>query len=606
MLFRSKELRSSIRAVFGMARLAWQAQPACFTGIILTNVLQGFSPLAIAWVTKLLFDLLFQGLQSGLGISLIRDFLPLLILQAALLIFNQMIAPVNSYLNAELARMLALSTQSTIYKKVNDFVGLTYFENSKFYDTIQLATQGAQFGPMQIVSVFSNLLQNIVLLTGFFSVLIPFNPLLALVVGIAALPQLCAQFKMGGQRYNLAFQNTPKERRASYYGFILSDVYSAKEIRLFGLADYFLKGFLNLYKEIHFAQRHQQRREMQYQLFFGILSSLVASGAFAVVVVQAFSGHLSLGDVTLYISAVGSIQGGLLAIIFDLSNLNEGVLFYKRFTDLLLLSQPSPTITPIRPVIPIKSNIELRNVSFRYTEEHPWVLRDVNLLIPGGKCLALVGANGAGKTTLVKLLTRLYEPTLGQILWDGIDIREFKPEELRSRIGAIFQDFMQYSLTAQENIGLGDVKHVENLSRVRDAAMKAGVHATIETLPRGYQTMLSRWLDDENAGVDMSGGEWQKIAIARMFMRDASLLILDEPTSALDAEAEYETYNNFVNLMAGRTSLLISHRFSTVRMADAIAVLEGGCITEYGSHDELFSRSGTYTKLYNMQADRYR
>lgn len=606
MLLRSKEVRSSVHAVYGMTRLAIQAQPVCFAGIVLINLLQGFYPLATAWVTKLLFDLLSKGLQSGLGINLIRDLLPLLISQAALMVLHQMIAPIDRYLNAELARKLALSTQSTIYKKVNDFVGLTYFENSRFYDTIRLATEGAQFGPLQIVSIFTNFLQNVVLLAGFFSVLIPFNPLLALIVGIAALPQLYTQLRLGGQRYDLAFQNTPKERRASYYGFILSDVYSAKEIRLFGLADYFLKGFLDLYKEIHSGQRRQQRREMRYQLFLGILSSLVASGAFAVVVVQAFSGRLSLGDVTLYISAVGSIQGGLLGIVFALSNLNEGVLFYKRFTDLLSLSPPTPTITPPRPIIPVKSNIELRNISFRYTEEHPWVLRDVNLIIPAGKCLALVGANGAGKTTLVKLLTRLYDPTAGQILWDGIDIREFKPEELRNRIGAIFQDFIQYSLTAQENIGLGDVGHIEDLSRIRDAAMKAGVHTTIETLSQGYQTMLSRWLNDDISGVDLSGGEWQKIAIARMFMRDADLLILDEPTSALDAKAEYETYNRFVNLMEGRTSLLISHRFSTVRMADMIAVLEDGKISEYGAHNQLLSLGGTYAKLYTMQANLYK
>ena len=606
MLFWSKEFRSSVLTVCGMANFAWQAQPACFVGIILSNILQGFYPLATAWVTKLLFDLLSRGLQSGLGINLLRNFLPLLILQGALLILNQMIAPVNSYLNAELTRMLTLKTQSTIYQKVNEFVGLTYFENSKFYDTIQEATQGAQLGPMQIISIFTNFLQSIILLIGFFSVLIPFNPLLALVVGITALPQLYAQLKLGSQRYYLAFQNTPKERRASYYGFLLSDVYSAKEIRLFGLADYFLKGFFDLYHEIHSAQRNQQWREMRYQLFLGVLSSLVASGAFAVVVVQAIAGRLSLGDVTLYISAVGSIQGGLLSIVFGLANLNEGVLFYKRFTDLLLLTPPIQPISSIRPVMRAKSHIELRNVSFRYTEEHPWVLRDVSLLIPVGKCLALVGANGAGKTTLVKLLTRLYDPTEGQILWDGIDIREFKPEELRSHIGAIFQDFMRYSLTAQENIGLGDVKHIKNLNRIHDAAVKAGVHTTIDNLPLGYQTMLSRWLDDGNFGVDLSGGEWQKIAIARMFMRDTDLLILDEPTSALDAQAEYETYNHFVNLMAKRTSLLISHRFSTVRMADTIAVLEDGCITECGSHDELFLRGGTYAKLYNMQAERYR
>lgn len=235
------------------------------------------------------------------------------------------------------------------------------------------------------------------------------------------------------------------------------------------------------------------------------------------------------------------------------------------------------------------------------------MLRDINLCIPAGQCLALVGLNGAGKTTLVKLLTRLYDPTEGQILWDGIDLREFDPVELRCHMGAIFQDFIRYDLTVQENIGLGDVERIKQSEAIRQAANKAGIHKLVERLPQGYDTILSRWLvgKDTGAGADLSGGEWQKIALARMFMRDADMLMLDEPTAALDAQAEYDLYSSFVELMAGRTSLLITHRFSTVRMADAVAVLEQGQITEYGSHTELVARKGTYAHLYQMQAERY-
>jgi ATP-binding cassette subfamily B protein len=356
---------------------------------------------------------------------------------------------------------------------------------------------------------------------------------------------------------------------------------------------------------VNYTERNQQKYELRWKFFLNVLTSLVASGAFVIVAAEAFAGHLSLGDVTLYVNAVTSVQGGLGGIISSISGLNENALFYTYFTNLLALPQPLSLSESPHLVEKLGSGIELRHVSFRYSEEHPWVLRDVNLYIPAGQCLALVGLNGAGKTTLVKLLLRFYDPSEGQILWDGTNIREFEPAALRRRIGAVFQDFMRYDLTAQENIGLGDIKHVEDIRRVREAAAKASIHDKIEQLPQGYQTTISLMFGGEGPSVDLSTGEWQKIATARMFMRESDLLILDEPTAALDAQAEHDTYNHFVELLAGRTSVLISHRFSTVRMADVIAVLENGKITEYGSHEQLLALAGTYAKLYTMQAEKY-
>lgn len=604
MIHRLKNAPRFIASVFNMFRLAWQAHPTFLGGIIFLTIFQGGMPLASAWITKLLFDLLAQSLIRNAAVNW-PQLLWLLAAQALLTVSGQMMAPAYNYLNAELGRKLTLEIQSTVYQKINSFAGIAYFENAELYDTIQLAQQGAQLSSSQTVTTVTSLVQSTVTLGSFLGVLLAFSPLLVGLVLVAAVPHLYAQFKFGRQRFGLAYQTSQHGRRKFLYSFILSSSHAAKEVRLFDLGGYFLDKVIQLYKKVHQAERSQQAYELRWKLLLNALSSLVASGAFVIVIAQAFNGHLSLGDVTLYVSAVASAQGGLGGIVSALASLNESALFYTYFANLLALPQPLSLSESPHPVEKLGSGIELRHVSFRYSEEHPWVLRDVNLYIPAGQCLALVGLNGAGKTTLVKLLLRFYDPSEGQILWDGTNIREFEPAALRRRIGAVFQDFMRYDLTAQENIGLGDIKHVEDIRRVREAAAKASIHDKIEQLPQGYQTTISLMFGGEGPSVDLSTGEWQKIATARMFMRESDLLILDEPTAALDAQAEHDTYNHFVELLAGRTSVLISHRFSTVRMADVIAVLENGKITEYGSHEQLLALAGTYAKLYTMQAEKY-
>ncbi len=492
-------MRRRVSAVIRFARqtgqlvaLAWQAQPACFSGVLVLNVTQGLVPVATAWVTKLLFDLLAQALQGNTPSNVVATVLPLLAAQALLAALSSTMTHGSTFLTAELSRRVTLQAQLAVYRQVNRFVGLRYFEDPRFYDRMQLATQGAMMGPEQTVHIFSNVLQSTVTLSGFLVVLLAFSPLLAALYAGAAAVRLVVELKLGRYRLLLAEENSPQERQASYYGSILSGLPFVKELRLFGLADYFLARFRRGYQAIHRAQRRQQARELRWESGLGLLSSLVASAAFVVVVLQAFAGRISLGDVTLYTSAVGSVQGGLTGLVFAIASLNESLLFFRRFTDLAALPEPMPVASPGRPIGRLTTGIKLRNVSFRYSEEHPWVLRHVNLTIPANRCTALVGSNGAGKTTLVKLLTRLYDPTEGHILWDGTDLRDFSPAALRARLGAVFQDFAQYGLTARENIGVGDVRRLADRDRVQQAAKSAGIHEALAALPQGYETLLSR------------------------------------------------------------------------------------------------------------------
>ncbi len=587
-----------------MLHLAWQAHPDGLVGLLGIELAQGLLPLATSWLTKLLFDRLATGTRTS-GPTLPTDFLLVLLALTAITALGQMLTPLSSYCNFELGQRLTLVVQRSIYQKINSLVGLAPFEDPAFHDTLQLATDGATHGPTQTLQIFTTFVRSLLTLGAFLGLLLAFNPLLTLIIALAVGPQLYMQFRQGRQRFVLAAASRRQERQASYYGAILSGLPFAKEVRLLNLADYFLTRFLAISQALQQARRQQQQRELRGQLALVILGAGVVTAAFSSISLAALTGHLSIGDVTLYLNAVAAIQGALAGVVFAVTRLNESLLFYTQYTVLMTMPQPLPLAAVPCPVPPLTHGIELHDVSFRYSPEQPWVLRHVNLWIPAGSCLALVGLNGAGKTTLVKLLARLYDPTEGVILWDGVDIRDFDPSAYRERIGAIVQDFLRLDLTVQENIGLGNIHHVDDEAAVQRAARQAGVHDRILQLSQGYTTALSRWLTEGAPGVDLSGGEWQKVALARMFMREADLLMLDEPTAALDAQAEYELYQHFATLMAGRTSLLISHRFSSVRMADLIAVLENGQITEYGPHSELLRNDQSYAQLYRVQAAAY-
>jgi ATP-binding cassette subfamily B protein len=326
--------------------------------------------------------------------------------------------------------------------------------------------------------------------------------------------------------------------------------------------------------------------------------------AYAWIIFEAVSGRITIGSMTFYLTLFRQSQGTFQGLFDTINRLYENGLFMDNLFDFLKLTpQMARADRPAPMPDRFQHGLEFRSVWFRYPGREDWALRDVNLRIAPGEKLALVGPNGAGKTTMIKLLTRLYDPTEGQITLDGVDLREYDPDELRQRIGVIFQDFVKYQLTVKENIGFGQIDELDDDARVRYAAERGGADEVVAELPQGIDTMLGRWFEK---GHELSGGQWQKVALGRAFMRDGEVLVLDEPTAALDAEREYEIFQRFRELTNGKIAVLISHRFSTVRMADRIAVIEDGRIVELGSHEQLLARGGTYARLFEMQAEGYR
>jgi len=581
-------------------KLVWKSAPGWATVNTAISVIQSVLPLAIVYLIKLLIDAITEAAAGGEGV-LNKNLIMMIAAVVIVYLADEILTDFGNFVRKKQSVKLEVYMYGLLHAKAIK-LDLINFEHPGYYDCLSRAISEAPWRPNNIlnniVSMFRGLL-SLVLMAG---LLFTLHWAVALVLVAVNIPGIWLRLHYADILYNFQRDQTPEARKSTYFNWLLTGERPSRELRLFGLGEYFTA----LFRRSFLRQKDQEtdiiRRRTRIELISNVVKAAALLGILLFIARETISGNLSLGQMAMFLLAFRQGMTYIKNLFASLAGLYEDGLFIGNIFEYLELENKVTALPPV--IIPsgLKQGISVRNLSFTYPGNTSPAVKDVSFEIKKGEIIALAGPNGSGKSTLVRLLTRLYDPDAGSVLYDGTDIKHIDPEAYRKHFSVVFQDFMLYNLNAGENIRLGNIEENDPGMRMKDAARHAGVHDLLKNLPRGYDTVIGNLFDDSR---ELSWGEWQKIALARALYRDSSVLILDEPSSALDADTEYEIFSRFREIVRGRTAILISHRLSNVSLADRIIVLDRGCVAESGTHEELMGREGPYYEMYVKQAGRF-
>jgi ATP-binding cassette, subfamily B, bacterial len=597
---------AALRAVPAFLRMAWAAHHGYMAATILLRLLRAVVPIATLWVAKLIIDAVVSARMGHPNASRLWTLVGVELLTVTV---GEILDKASTAVEALFGELCSnyLSERLISHAAALD---LSHFEDPAFYDRLERA-QRQTTGRIGLLTQLLSVTQDLLTLISLAVAVFVYSPWLLLLLLLAVIPGFLSETHFSALEYSLFYRMTPERRQLDYLRSLSAGDKTAKEVQIFGLAPWLLGRYRKLAMHLHSANRDLAVRKGMAAVLFSLLGIAGYYAGYILILWRGFYGFITIGTLTFLAASFARSRSATERALLALGNIYEQGLYMR---DLFAFLEMKPTIVSVigAPYVPtqLKQGLFFENVGFRYPLSDTWALRDISLHIAPGEKIALVGENGAGKTTLAKLVARLYDPTEGRILLDGVDLRDYDLESLRHAVGIIFQDFVQYDMRLDENIGVGEIESVQKeidgeqtAPAIMEAAKKAQADSLAMGIPLGYKQMLGRRFEN---GIELSGGEWQKIGLARAYMRRSQIIILDEPTAALDARAEYETFARFADLVLGQTALLISHRFSTVRMADRIIVLQNGTILEQGTHTELLSHNRLYAELFRLQAEGYR
>jgi ATP-binding cassette subfamily B protein len=582
-------------------KLVWQTNRTMTIANVILRIARATTPLAILYVGKLIIDEVVKR-SGGLSTHPSDYIWKLVVLEFALAIISDALTRVINLLDSLLGDLFSNHTSVKIMRHAAT-LDLDQFEDSVFYDKLERARQQT-VGRTILLSQIMSQLQDFITIAFLAVGLMAFNPWLILLLFLAIIPAFLGESYFNDQSYALTRSRTPERRELDYFRFLGASDETAKEVKMFNLSSFIIDRFRLLSDKFYKENKQLSIKRSFWGTFFAVLGSSGYYLAYIFIIYETINGKVTIGELTFLAGSFRQLRTLMEGILTRFTAVSQGAIYLSDFFEFFEIK---PKITLSKHPLPfpkrIKEGFTFENVGFQYANSERWANRHLNFTLHPGEKIALVGENGSGKTTLVKLLSRLYDPTEGRILLDGVDIKEYDLEDLRMQVGIIFQDYLRYQMTFSQNIAAGNIKEENNTNQIVQSAEQSLASVLVEKLPDKYDQMLGKRFSN---GVELSGGEWQKVALARAYMKDAQLLILDEPTASLDARAEYEVFQRFAELTTGKSAILISHRFSTVRMADRIVVLEKGELVEIGSHDELLLKGGRYAELFDLQAMGYR